>query len=83
MAISYSSHAVERMMRRDISTFEVEEILLQPDGVIRQSMDKIIAYKHIQGRRDNAIALVAVELPEDFHVVTVLVNLEVNNEGAS
>ena len=83
MAISYSSHAVERMMRRDISTFEVEEILLQPDGVIRQSMDKIVAYKHIQGRKDNAIAVVAVELPGDLHVLTVLTNFEVNDEGAS
>lgn len=61
MEIKYSSHAVERMLQRRISPQEVEDILTEPDGMIRQSRDKFIAYEKIRGRRDNVLAAVAVE----------------------
>ena len=78
MEIKYSSHAVARMMQRQISTQEVEILLSEPDGTIRQSMDKLIAYKKIKGRKDNALAVVAVEKGVGlFEVVTVMSNFEV------
>lgn len=77
MEIEYSSHAVERMLQRRISPQEVENILTEPDGVIRQSKDKFIAYKKIRGRRDNLLAAVAVEDADVWEVITVMVNFEV------
>ena len=77
MEIKYSSHAVERMLQRRISPQEVENILTEPDGVIRQSKDKFIAYKKIRGRRDNLLAAVAVEDAGVWEVITVMVNFEV------
>lgn len=77
MEIKYSSHAVERMLQRRISPQEVEDILTEPDGVIRQSRDKFIAYKKIRGRRDNMLAAVAVEDGRMWEVITVMVNFEV------
>ena len=77
MEIKYSSHAVERMLQRRISPQEVEDILTKPDGVIRQSRDKFIAYKKIRGRRDNMLAAVAVEDGRMWEVITVMVNFEV------
>lgn len=77
METRYSSHAVDRMIERRISTAEVAEILTRPDGLIWQSEDKVIAYKQIAGRRDNALAIVAVERAGDFDVITVMVNFEV------
>ena len=77
MEIKYSSHAVERMLQRRISPQEVEDILTEPDGVIRQSRDKFIAYKKIRGRRDNLLAAVAVEDGRVWEVITVMVNFEV------
>ena len=65
------------MFERRISPQEVEGVLRDPDGVISQSMDKVIAYKHIDGRADNSIAVVAVEGREVWEVVTVMVNFEV------
>ena len=70
-------------MQRDISTYLVERVLEEPDGVIRQSADKIIAHKRIGGRSDNAIAVVAVQRSTGFHVVTVLINFEAKDESAS
>jgi hypothetical protein len=77
MQIRYSPHAVDRMVERNISTVDVERVLRKPDGVIRHSMDKIIAYKQVRGRKDNVLAVVAVERNEEFEVVTVLANFEV------
>ena len=77
MEIKYSSHAVERMLQRRISPQEVEDILTEPDGVIRQSRDKFIAYEKIRGRRDNMLAAVAVEDGRVWEVITVMVNFEV------
>ena len=77
METKYSSHAVERMLQRRISPQEVEDILTEPDDVIRQSRDKFIAYKKIRGRRDNMLAAVAVEDGRVWEVITVMVNFEV------
>lgn len=77
MQITFSSHAVDRMIQRHISTAEVEDLLAKPDGLIKQSRDKVIAYKRMPGRRDNSLAVVAVELDGNFEVVTVMVNFEV------
>lgn len=65
------------MLQRRISPQEVEDILTEPDGVIRQSRDKFIAYKKIRGRRDNLLAAVAVEDGRVWEVITVMVNFEV------
>ena len=65
------------MLQRRISPQEVENILTEPDGVIRQSKDKFIAYKKIRGRRDNLLAAVAVEDAGVWEVITVMVNFEV------
>ena len=77
MQIRYAPHAVDRMIERKISTAEVEEILNNPDGRIRQSSDKVIVDKRLDGRGDNSVAVVAVERNGNFEVVTVMVNFEV------
>ena len=77
MRIRYSPHAVDCMIQRRISTTEVENLLINPDGLFRQSRDKVVTYKKIEGRKDNSLAVVAVEQDGDFDVVTVLVNFEV------
>ena len=77
MEIRYSPHAVDRMIQRQISTAEVEEILEKPDGLIKQSQDKIIVYRKIEARTDNSLAVVAVEREGNFEVVTVMTNFEV------
>jgi hypothetical protein len=71
------------MMERRVSTREIEYLLTEPDSVIRQSRDKIIACKRIRGRHDNLIAVVAVELNGNYDVVTVLVNFKARNENTS
>jgi len=75
--VKYSAHAVERMIQRHISPREVENILMEPDCIIRQSKDKIIAYKKIKGRKDNSLAVVVVEMNGGQEVVTAMVNFEV------
>ena len=77
MQIRYSPHAVDRVTERKISTSDVESILTKPDGVIRQSTDKLVLYKKLEARGDNTIAVVAVEQNNGFEVVTVMVNFEV------
>ena len=77
MEIRYSSHAVERMFQRRISTQEVESLLANPDGVVRQSRDKVIAHKNLKGRRDNSVAVVALEGKGAWEAITVMVNFEV------
>lgn len=39
-------------------------------------MDKIIAFKQIEGRKDNSIAVVAVEGSQAREVITVMINFE-------
>lgn len=65
------------MVQRRISPQEVENILTEPDGVIRQSKEKFIAYKKIRGRKDNLLAAVTVEDAGVWEVITVMVNFEV------
>ena len=40
-------------------------------------MDKVIAWKHMEGRNDNSIAVVAVEANQVWEVITAMVNFEV------
>ena len=78
MNIKYSSHPVDRMLQRNISTKDVELILGEPDGKIKQSQDKCIFYKKLKGRKDNLIAAVTVlRSVNTFEVVTVMINFEV------
>ena len=76
MEIVYSPHARSRMLERHVSTEEVESILLDPDGLRRQSRDKIVAYKKVAGRADNMLAVVAVERGFAYEVVTVMTGYE-------
>jgi hypothetical protein len=76
--IKYRSHAVERMLQRKISTIEVEMIILEPDGIIKQSQDKFIYYKKLKSRSDNMIAAVTVTKgPDSFEVLTIMIDFEV------
>lgn len=77
MEIRYGSHAVERMIQRGISPQEVEDVLRNPDGVIAQSRDKVIAFKRLEGRSDNTIAVVAVDDGRAWSVITVMTHFEV------
>ena len=76
MDVRYRSHAVERMIKRDISPQNVEDILGSPDGVVRQPMGIVIAYKRIEGRNDNSVAVVAVKESQAWEVITVMINFE-------
>lgn len=78
MIVKYSSHAVDRMLQRNISTQDVELILSDPDGKIKQSHDKFIYYKNIKSRKDNLIAAVTVnKTKNEFEIITVMINFEV------
>ncbi|MBI2608523.1 MAG: DUF4258 domain-containing protein [Deltaproteobacteria bacterium] len=78
MEIKYSSHAVQRMVQRNVSTQEVEFVLTDPDGTIKQSKDKYIFYKKMKLRKDNMIAAVVVRKKRKLcEVLTVLINFEV------
>lgn len=78
MEIKYRSHAVDRMLQRNISTMEVEQIINGPDGVIKQSQDKFIYYKKIKGRTDNLIAAVTLTKSKGFlEILTVMIDFEV------
>jgi hypothetical protein len=79
MNIKYSAHAVDRMLQRKITTTQIERILNDPDGMIHQSKDKIIFYKILKERKDNALAVVTVLRGVDtYEVITVMINFEVN-----
>jgi CRISPR/Cas system-associated endoribonuclease Cas2 len=79
MNIKYSAHAVDRMLQRKITTTQIERILNDPDGMIHQSKDKIIFYKILKERKDNALAVVTVLKSIDiYEVITVMINFEVN-----
>ncbi len=78
MVIRYRSHAVDRMLQRNITTAEVELILNEPDGSIKQSKDKYIYYKKLKGRKDNLIAAVTlIKSKDEFEILTVMVDFEV------
>ena len=78
MNIKYSSHSVDRMLQRNISTKDIELIISEPDGKIKQSQDKYIFYKKLKGRKDNLLATVTVlRTVNTFEVVTVMINFEV------
>ena len=79
MEIIYSSHAVERMIQRNITTNDVALLITDPDGTIKQSRDKIIFYRRIKHRKDNLIAAVTVVRKKNiYEVITVMVNFEIN-----
>lgn len=66
------------MLQRNITTTEVELILSDPDGTIKQSRDKYIYYKKIKGRKDNIIAIVTlIKSRNSFEVLTVMIDFEV------
>ena len=66
------------MLQRNISTKDVELILSEPDGKIKQSQDKYIFYKKLKGRKDSLVAAVTVLRAVDtFEIVTVMINFEV------
>ena len=74
----YSAHAVERMQQRKISPTDVENVVFNCDGEIRQSKDKTIYYKKIEDRKDNSVAAVVVEKKRDLlEVLTVMIHFEV------
>jgi len=75
--IVYRDHAIERMQQRNISTDEVDSLIRNPDGIIKQSYDKSIFYKEIKQRKDNKIAVVIVEYSDRFEIITVMINFEV------
>lgn len=78
MKILFSIHALDRMEQRKIKPVEVESIINDPDGKIKQSRDKWIFYKKLKHRHDNDIAAVAVHQDDQsFEVLTVMVNFEV------
>ncbi len=77
MEIKYRSHAVDRMLLRNISTDEVELVIRDPDGTIQQSRDKFIYYKKIKGRNDNLIAAVTLIKSKDaVEVLTIMIDFE-------
>lgn len=79
MNVKYSAHAVDRMLERKITTTQIERILNAPDGMIHQSKDKIIFFKILKERKDNALAVVTVLRNVDaYEVITVMINFEVN-----
>ena len=69
MNVKYSAHAVDRMLQRKITTIQIERILNDPDGMIYQSRDKIIFYKVLKERKDNALVVVTVLKDADTYEV--------------
>ncbi len=70
----YTDHAVQRMEQRKINHEVILDLLLSPDGRIKQTMDKEIVYKKIKNRTDNLIAVVVVAKKE---ILTVMNFFEV------
>jgi hypothetical protein len=68
------------MVQRSLSATEIELVISEHDGKIKQSKDKFIYYKKLPGRKDNLIAVVAVKHGPIHEVVTALVNFEVHHE---
>lgn len=66
------------MIQRKISPKDVEEIIANPLGKIKQSNDKSIFYKKLKNRTDNLIAAVTVKRSiHQLEVITVMINFEV------
>jgi hypothetical protein len=66
------------MLQRNITTAEVELVISEPDGTIKQSQDKFIYYKKLKGRKDNLIAAVTLAKSRGaFEVLTVMIDFEV------
>lgn len=80
MNVVFRPHAVERMIERGLKPGDIEAVLNKPDGTIRQSRDKRVYYKALRGRKDNDVAVVALEGQTGFEVITVLVNFEVKHD---
>lgn len=67
------------MLQRRITTTQIERILNDPNGMIHQSKDKIIFYKILKERKDNALAVVTVLRDVyTYEVNTLMINFEVN-----
>jgi hypothetical protein len=79
MKLLFHPHAVERMQQRKLSVHEIIDVVVEPDGRIKQSFDKWILYKDLSHRKDNLIAAVVVEKKDEktYEVITVLINFEV------
>ena len=78
MELVFSKHAVEQMLKRDISPEEVEMLVLHPDGKVNQSRDKQVLYKRFSKRTDNLIAAVVVSQKANvLEIITVMHNFEV------
>ncbi len=74
----YTSHAVERMLRRKITVEDVWAIINNFDGKIPQSIEKSILYKHFAKRSDNLLAVVVViHKNARAEVITVMNHFEV------
>ncbi|MBT3236202.1 MAG: hypothetical protein HN353_09660 [Bdellovibrionales bacterium] len=66
------------MIQRNITPQEVDIIVTDPDGAIKQSQDKFIYYKKIKYRGDNLLAAVTVQKKRAvLEVITVMINFEV------
>jgi Domain of unknown function (DUF4258) len=68
-------HAVEKILDRNISILELEQLLRYPDEVIEQG-PKFIFVKSFAGRKDNSIAAVIIEKKGKhlWVVITVMIN---------
>jgi hypothetical protein len=78
MEIKYSSHAVKRMIQRKISPQDVELVISDHDGKIKQSKDKFIYYKKIKSRKANLLAAVTFKKSKNrYEVITLMINFEV------
>ena len=78
MELVFSKHAVEQMLKRQITPEEVETIVFHPDGDFSQSRDKQVLYKRFTKRKDNLIAVVVILRKVDvFEIITVMHNFEV------
>ncbi len=78
MEIIFSEHAVVRMFERKITPDIVKDILENFDGRISQSKDKWIYFKKIRKRKDNSLAVVVVEVPNNrFEIISVMIHFEV------
>lgn len=66
------------MLKRNISTIELELILTETDGTIKQSRDKFIYYKKIKRPNDNSItAVTLLKSKNEFEIITVMIDFEI------
>ena len=75
----FTFHAKERMWQRRITPEEIKEVVTKPDEILHQK-DKLIIVKNVEGRNDNAIAVVlapssgTLKQEDLWVIVTVMVN---------